>query len=57
MCGRAKLTVPFAVLAKLHRLEEVDAPTLVPRLNIAPTDLIAIVRAGGGGTRRLAAVR
>ncbi len=57
MCGRAKLTVPFAVLAKLYRLEEVEAPALFPRLSIAPTDPIAIVRAVRGGTRRLALVR
>ncbi len=57
MCGRAKLVVPFAVLAKLYRLEETDAPLLVPRRNIAPTQTIAVVRASAGGTRRLSLVR
>ncbi len=57
MCGRAKLTVPFSVLAKLYALEETDAPLLVPRRNIAPTQAIAIVRAVKGGARRMALVR
>jgi putative SOS response-associated peptidase YedK len=57
MCGRTRLTVPFAVLAKLYRLEQADVPNVVPRLNLAPTEPIPIVRCAPDGKRRLDLVR
>lgn len=55
MCGRYTLTTPGDVLAPALGLESV--PTLTPRWNIAPSQPVAIVRAGGAGRRELAVVR
>jgi putative SOS response-associated peptidase YedK len=54
MCGRYFLTTPGDVLAAELGLE--SAPELEPRYNIAPSQQVPIVRAGGG-RRELAQVR
>ena len=45
--------MPFGTLAKLYRLEQTDRIDLSPRLNLAPTEPIPIVRAATNGSRRL----
>jgi putative SOS response-associated peptidase YedK len=45
MCGRAKLTTPPEVLRDLFALREV--PDLAPHYNIAPTQLLAVIRRPG----------
>ena len=45
MCGRAKLTTPPEVLRELFALREV--PDVAARYNIAPTQLIAVIRRAG----------
>jgi putative SOS response-associated peptidase YedK len=47
MCGRFTLTTPADEWAALFRLDEV--PAIPPRYNIAPTQDVAAVRAGGEG--------
>jgi putative SOS response-associated peptidase YedK len=42
MCGRFALTTPAAILAETFHLP--DAPDLPPRYNVAPTQLVAVVR-------------
>lgn len=55
MCGRYTLTVDAAVLAELFDL---DAPTdLKPRYNIAPTQMVPVVRAGLEAPREWASLR
>lgn len=55
MCGR------FALRAELERLAELYAvmerPNLPPRFNVAPTDPVAVVRAGADASRHLATLR
>jgi len=55
MCGRYILTTPGEVLAELFELDE--KPPIKPRYNIAPTQEVAIVRAGATGGRELAFVQ
>jgi putative SOS response-associated peptidase YedK len=55
MCGRYVLTVPGDLLASAFGLEEV--PELAPRYNIAPSQVVPIVRAGESGRRELAFAR
>jgi putative SOS response-associated peptidase YedK len=50
MCGRFLLTTPAEALAELLGLDE--APDIVVRFNIAPTQMVGIVRASGSGARR-----
>ncbi|MFH0822080.1 MAG: SOS response-associated peptidase [Pseudomonadota bacterium] len=50
VCGRFVLMTPGKGLAERFELEE--TPELAPRYNIAPTQLIAIVRADTSGGRR-----
>lgn len=59
MCGRTRLVVPFATLAKLYRLEQVDLPIfpVVGWQNIAPTQPIPILRRMERGQLRLDLVR
>jgi putative SOS response-associated peptidase YedK len=45
MCGRAKLTTPPEVLRELFELREV--PSLGAHYNIAPTQLLAVIRRPG----------
>ncbi len=55
MCGRFTLTVSARVLAKVF-----DAPEIAdiePRYNIAPTQMVVIVRAAEGGGREMNTVR
>jgi len=55
MCGRFSLIVDASVLAGVF---EIDPPqNLRPRFNIAPTQTIPIVRAGGAQPREWAEVR
>ena len=54
MCGRFTLTTPSAVLAEAFGLPE--PPDLPPRYNIAPTQLVAAVRAPEG-RRELVSLR
>ncbi|GAB4424866.1 MAG: SOS response-associated peptidase [Chloroflexi bacterium OHK40] len=54
MCGRFSLAVPAEQLATQFALTE--APALSPRYNIAPTQEVAVVRAGDRG-RELAMFR
>ncbi len=53
MCGRFTLATPGQTVAELFELSA--APELKPRYNIAPTQPVAVVRAGPGG-RELVAV-
>lgn len=55
MCGRVVLLAPREEVARLFAVP-VSEP-FPPRFNIAPTQPIAIVRADGGGPRRLDLVR
>jgi putative SOS response-associated peptidase YedK len=55
MCGRYTLTVPGDLLASAFGLEEV--PELAPRYNIAPSQLVPIVRGREDGGRELAFAR
>jgi putative SOS response-associated peptidase YedK len=50
MCGRFLLTTPAEALAELLGLDE--APEVVMRFNIAPTQVVGIVRASAGHPRR-----
>ena len=54
MCGRFTLTTPGEIVALAFDLEE--ARSLVPRYNIAPTQPVAVVRAGAS-RRDLALLR
>ncbi|HNZ97411.1 MAG TPA: SOS response-associated peptidase [Thermoanaerobaculia bacterium] len=55
MCGRYTLTASGQIVAEAFGLAQV--PALAPRYNIAPTQLVPIVRAARGGGRELATVR
>lgn len=55
MCGRYTLAVPAGDLAKVFGVTG-DVPDLAPRYNVAPTQGVAAVLAGGGG-RRLETLR
>ena len=54
MCGRYFVTTPGHVLGEQFSI--VTPPELVPRYNVAPTQSVAIVRAGGDRARELAQV-
>jgi putative SOS response-associated peptidase YedK len=51
MCGRFAFYSPHESVVRLFGVA--DAPDVVPHYNIAPTQYIAAVRAGGEGARRL----
>jgi putative SOS response-associated peptidase YedK len=55
MCGRYVLTVPGDLLATAFGLEEV--PELTPRYNVAPSQVVPIVRGAEDGRRELAHAR
>ncbi|MHC5024335.1 MAG: SOS response-associated peptidase [Planctomycetota bacterium] len=55
MCGRYALTTPPDVLAALFGLTK--GPAMKPRYNIAPTQIVPIVRAGEAGGREMVVVR
>lgn len=55
MCGRYVLTVPGDLLAVAFGLEEV--PELTPRYNVAPSQVVPIVRGTEDGRRELAFAR
>jgi len=55
MCGRYVLTVPGDLLASAFGLEEV--PELAPRYNVAPSQVVPIVRRDESGRRELAFAR
>ncbi len=56
MCGRFVLTTPVGALADLFGFAN-PLPNLPPRYNIAPTQVVAIVRLDHQGARELALVR
>jgi putative SOS response-associated peptidase YedK len=53
MCGRYVSTTPVGVLAERFEVEDVKAPDLGERFNVAPTDEVYAVAEGKDGTRRL----
>ena len=55
MCGRYVYTLPPDAMARLFKLERV--PDYAPRWNIAPSQLIPIVRVGADGVREGALLR
>jgi putative SOS response-associated peptidase YedK len=55
MCGRFMLQTPEAELRALFAFE--PGPPLTARYNVAPTQPVAVVRAGANGRRRLALLR
>ena len=56
VCGRFTLRTPLNVLIEQFELSQ--APPLVPRFNIAPTQSVAVVRQPGGKeTRQLCLLR
>jgi putative SOS response-associated peptidase YedK len=55
MCGRASLTASPEELEEAFDLA--SAPAVAPRYNIAPTEPMLVVRAGGAGEREAALVR
>jgi putative SOS response-associated peptidase YedK len=55
MCGRASLTASPEELVEAFDLA--SAPAVAPRYNIAPTEPMLVVRAGGAGEREAALVR
>lgn len=55
MCGRYSLTTPVEALARLFGFPE--RPNLLPRVNIAPGQDVAAVRAGDNGARHFAWLR
>jgi putative SOS response-associated peptidase YedK len=58
MCGRFTLTTPMPVLAELFLFPEMEAQAQPPRYNIAPTQVVAAVRAADdAGHRELAYCR
>lgn len=56
MCGRYALTTPPEVLAALLHLQRMEYD-LVPRYNIAPTQMVAVVRADAERRRELVPMR
>ena len=57
MCGRYVSSTPVGVLAERFEVEDVRAPDLGPRYNVAPTDEVYAVAEGKDGTRRLGTFR
>ena len=55
MCGRMTLKTTGESLAEAFDLDEI--PDLLPRYNIAPTQLVAAIRRDDAGRRRLARLR
>jgi len=55
MCGRYSLTTPVEALARLFGFAE--RPNLLPRVNIAPGQEVAVLRADEAGTRHFAWLR
>jgi putative SOS response-associated peptidase YedK len=53
MCGRYVSSTPVGVLAERFAVEDVRAPDLGARFNVAPTDEVYAVAEGKDGTRRL----
>ncbi len=53
MCGRYVSSTPVGVLAERFEVEDVRAPDLGARFNVAPTDDVYAVAEGKDGTRRL----
>ena len=51
MCGRFSLTTAPEAMRNLFDYE--NLPNLEPRYNIAPTQMVACIRAGDGGKRQL----
>jgi putative SOS response-associated peptidase YedK len=57
VCGRATSTTPRDRLARLLDVDNVDAPELPLRWNVAPTQPVYAIVAGGNGTRTLTSLR
>jgi putative SOS response-associated peptidase YedK len=60
MCGRFTLRTPLGLVVQQFLVESdpvPDLPTLVPRYNVAPTQVTPIVRARDGGGRELVLAR
>jgi len=55
MCGRFSLTTPVEAMRQLFGFSQL--PNLAPRYNIAPTQDVAVVRAGDEGGRDLSMLR
>jgi putative SOS response-associated peptidase YedK len=55
MCGRFTITVSASILADLFALDE--PPGFVARFNVAPTQMVPIVRTGASGSREWAVMR
>ena len=53
MCGRFATTTPVAVLAEKFQVQEVKAPDLGEKYNVAPTDDVYAVAESKDGTRKL----
>lgn len=57
MCGRFTLQTPVPELIELFEVDQVRAALSGPRYNVAPTDVVAVVRRGPDGARELAGLR
>jgi putative SOS response-associated peptidase YedK len=60
MCGRFTLRTPLGLLVQQFLFESdavPELPGLVPRYNVAPTQITPIVRRSGSGGRELALAR
>lgn len=55
MCGRYSLTTAPEALRRLFNFD--NMPNLAPRYNIAPTQDVAVIRAGDPGSRTLSMMR
>ena len=53
MCGRFASSTPVAVLAETFQVQEVKAPDLGEKYNVAPTDPVYAVAESKDGTRKL----
>ena len=53
MCGRFASSTPIAVLAEKFQVQEVKAPDLGEKYNVAPTDDVYAVAESKDGTRKL----
>ena len=53
MCGRFASSTPVAVLAETFQVQEVKAPDLGEKYNVAPTDDVYAVAESKDGTRKL----
>jgi len=57
VCGRASSIFSREELANIFQVEQVDAPELPARWNLAPSDLLYVVGTTNDGVRKLAAFK